>query len=103
MEGFENVEERLHQTARFHRGHLHGALLGHVPVENVKLGKKISEVNVDEGKGVEMVFEDGTSATADLVIGADGIRSVSSHFDSQKNHHTKRGRACELASSQTFL
>lgn len=75
-DGDEAGHKELHRTARFHRAHLHGALLSHVPKENVKLGKKISSINT-EGKGVDLGFEDGSTATADLVIGADGIRSVS--------------------------
>lgn len=42
----------------------------------MKLGKKISSIDT-KGEGVELGFEDGTTAKADLVIGADGIRSVS--------------------------
>ncbi|KAE9963403.1 hypothetical protein BLS_009328 [Venturia inaequalis] len=73
-DGDEAGHEELHRTARFHRGHLHGALLSHVPAESVKLGKKISSIDT-ENEGVTLGFEDGTSAKADLVIGADGIRS----------------------------
>lgn len=75
-DGDEAGHEELHRTARFHRGHLHGALLSHVPAESVKLGKKISSIDTGS-EGVTLGFEDGISAKADLVIGADGIRSVS--------------------------
>lgn len=44
----------------------------------IQLSKKLEKMTDlgDEG-GVELTFTDGTSETADLVVGADGIRSVS--------------------------
>jgi len=71
----ENVTEHLHQTSRYHRAHLHQALLEHVPREIVHLGKKVVTAEVNE-KGVTLKFKDGTSATADILLGADGLRSV---------------------------
>ncbi|KUL87636.1 hypothetical protein ZTR_05832 [Talaromyces verruculosus] len=56
------------------RGHLHSALLQHVPRESIHLNKKVSgAVATDEG--VALYFEDGTEAHGDLLIGADGIKS----------------------------
>lgn len=53
-----------------------------MPEGVIKLGKKLEKI-VDLGGGggedsgvVELTFTDGTSETADLVVGADGIRSV---------------------------
>ncbi len=40
----------------------------------VHFGKKLSQYESDE-KGVTVTFEDGTKATGDLLVGADGIRS----------------------------
>jgi salicylate hydroxylase/6-hydroxynicotinate 3-monooxygenase len=58
-----------------HRGDLHEALLAGVPGEVVFLHKKL--VGLDEGGGqVTLSFEDGTSARADIVIGADGVHSI---------------------------
>lgn len=74
---YEDVHEPLHYTARFHRGHLQQALLKHVPRDNINLKKKLVFAKVDPETGVEMHFQDGTIAKADLLIGADGIRSVS--------------------------
>jgi salicylate hydroxylase/6-hydroxynicotinate 3-monooxygenase len=57
-----------------HRGDLHAALASVVPSEVVHLGKKL--VGVDQGAGqVTLAFEDGTSARADALIGADGVHS----------------------------
>jgi salicylate hydroxylase len=70
-----NVPDPRHHTTRFHRGHLHSALLQHVPRESIHLNKKVSgAVATDEG--VAIYFEDGTEAHGDLLIGADGIKSV---------------------------
>ena len=70
-----NVPDPRHHTTRFHRGHLHSALLQHVPRESIQLNKKVSgAVATDEG--VALYFEDGTEAYGDLLIGADGIKSV---------------------------
>ncbi len=70
------MTEHLHHTARFHRGHLHAALLGHVPREIIHLGKHLTKVEVDSSQGVTLNFQDGSSATADLLLGADGLHSV---------------------------
>ncbi|CRL22116.1 Aromatic-ring hydroxylase-like [Penicillium camemberti] len=69
-----NVSDLRHHTTRFHRGHVHSALLEHVPKESIHLGKKIARAEADEA-GVSLYFEDGTSAHGDILIGADGIRS----------------------------
>ena len=70
-----NVPNPRHHTTRFHRGHLHSALLEHVPRESIHLGKRIELAEVDQD-GVSLYFEDGSSAHGDILIGADGIRSV---------------------------
>ncbi|KAJ5679563.1 hypothetical protein N7462_007807 [Penicillium macrosclerotiorum] len=69
-----DVPNPRHHTTRFHRGHLHAALLDHVSRESIHLGKRVSRA---EGKedGVSLYFEDGSSAHGDVLIGADGIRS----------------------------
>ena len=71
------VKEWLHQTTRFHRGHLHGKLVEHVPRESIKLGKKVVGIDIEE-QGVIVRFHDKTSVKADIVVGADGLRSVCS-------------------------
>ncbi|KAJ5976034.1 hypothetical protein N7481_009741 [Penicillium waksmanii] len=70
-----NVPNPRHHTTRFHRGHLHAALLEHVPRESIHLGKKLNLAEADKN-GVTLHFEDGSSAQGDVLIGADGIRSV---------------------------
>lgn len=64
-----------HHTTRFHRGHLHSALLQHVPRESIHLNKKVAGAVATDDK-VTLYFEDGSEAHGDLLIGADGIKSV---------------------------
>ncbi|KAF5622937.1 monooxygenase FAD-binding protein [Fusarium sp. NRRL 52700] len=69
------VQSKKHATARFHRAHLHQALLENLPEGIVHLGKTTIDVKADPDEGATIYFEDGTTATADIVIGADGLRS----------------------------
>ncbi|KXG48032.1 Monooxygenase, FAD-binding [Penicillium griseofulvum] len=69
-----NVPDPRHHTTRFHRGHLHSALLQHVPRESIHLDKKIARAEVEQD-GVSLYFEDRSSAHGDILIGVDGIRS----------------------------
>ena len=58
-----------------HRGDLHAALASAVPAECINLGHKL--VGLDEtGDGVKLAFANGATATADAVVGADGVHSV---------------------------
>jgi 6-hydroxynicotinate 3-monooxygenase len=58
-----------------HRGDLHAALASAVAPECVKLGHKL--VGLEEGgDGVHLRFANGETATADAVIGADGVHSL---------------------------
>ncbi|OQE46236.1 hypothetical protein PENCOP_c001G06685 [Penicillium coprophilum] len=69
-----NVTDPRHHTTRFHRAHVHSALLEQVPRESIHLGKKIARAEADQ-TGVSLYFEDGSSAHGEILIGADGIRS----------------------------
>src|ERR1700746_3312488 len=58
-----------------HRGDLHAALASAVPAECIRLGHKL--VGLDEtGDGLRLTFANGATATADAVIGADGVHST---------------------------
>jgi len=58
-----------------HRADLHGALAGAVPDERIHLNKAL--VALDQGRSrVRLFFADGSTATADAVVGADGMHSV---------------------------
>jgi salicylate hydroxylase len=61
---------------RVRRTRLQAALIAKVPEGAIKLRKRLVSLNnIDEG-GARLVFEDGEEVIANLVIGADGIRSV---------------------------
>ncbi|MGW1813709.1 FAD-dependent monooxygenase [Streptomyces sp. NPDC002125] len=66
------VETRTHLI---HRGDFIEALLGVLPEGMVRLGHKLETVE-DHGDRTTLTFAGGKQVTADLVIGADGIRSV---------------------------
>ncbi|WP_074013384.1 FAD-dependent monooxygenase [Candidatus Sodalis sp. SoCistrobi] len=57
------------------RTDLQAALLDVVGRENIRLGKPLTRLE-DTGEEATLYWADGTRDTADLVVGADGIRSV---------------------------
>lgn len=61
-----------------HRGDFIDALLSVLPAGMVHIGYKLSTI-VDNGDTATLAFENGETVTADLVIGADGIRSTVRH------------------------
>ncbi|MGW0802493.1 FAD-dependent oxidoreductase [Nonomuraea sp. NPDC002799] len=63
------------KTHLIHRGDFIEALLGVLPEGMVHLGHKLESVE-DEGDRATLTFANGASVTADLVVGADGIKSV---------------------------
>ncbi|MBI1205349.1 MAG: NAD(P)-binding protein [Rhodopseudomonas sp.] len=58
-----------------HRADLHDALASVVPSDIIHLNKKLTGLEQNGGP-VTLQFADGTTATADAVIGADGVHSV---------------------------
>lgn len=62
-------------THLIHRGDFIEALVGTLPEGMVKLGHRLQTIT-DDGGSATLRFTNGETATADLVIGADGIRSV---------------------------
>lgn len=56
------------------RSRLRDILVSHYG-KQIHCGKKLQKVEADE-KGVQALFEDGTSTTGDILIGADGIHSA---------------------------
>lgn len=59
------------------RSRLRDILVSHYG-KQIHCGKKLQKVESDE-KGVQAFFEDGTSTTGDILIGADGIHSTVRH------------------------
>lgn len=58
-----------------HRADLHEVLHRHLKPGSLVLGKRCEQVK-QEGGAVQVIFTDGTQASADLLIAADGINSV---------------------------
>ncbi len=58
-----------------HRADLTDALASAIPEGSLRLGKKLAGLD-QNASGVTLHFEDGTHATADAVIGADGVHSL---------------------------
>lgn len=57
------------------RAELQALLMERAGLERIRLSKKAVSV-VDDGDAVTVTFEDGSSDTGDLLIGADGARSI---------------------------
>src|ERR1051326_5283224 len=75
--GAESVERYGFPYVMFHRGDLHAMLLNEIRLERpdaIKLNHKCTGVS-DDGDTVQMRFENGESARAGVVIGADGVQS----------------------------
>ncbi|MEV7789415.1 NAD(P)/FAD-dependent oxidoreductase [Streptomyces sp. NPDC088106] len=66
--------EQTH-THLIHRGDFIEALMGVLPAGMVHLGHKLESVQ-DKGDRSVLTFADGKTVEADLVVGADGIKSV---------------------------
>lgn len=58
-----------------HRADLHAALLEALGAAHVTLDRPVKGYR-DDARGAALVFEDGSEAEADVVVGADGLRSV---------------------------
>src|SRR5262249_59826189 len=58
-----------------HRADLHVALASAVPGDIVHLGKKLDGLDQAGGRST-LHFGDGTSASADAAVGADGVHSI---------------------------
>ncbi|KAI0834593.1 FAD/NAD(P)-binding domain-containing protein [Hypoxylon sp. FL0890] len=53
-----------------------------IPKERISFGKKLVSINEtsSDKHGVHLMFQDGTEATADCLLGADGIHSVTRSY-----------------------
>jgi 6-hydroxynicotinate 3-monooxygenase len=71
-----DVAERLYGAAyvTVHRGDMHALLIEAVGAKNIHFGKRLADLDQD-ATAVRMKFDDGSSASADVLIGADGVFS----------------------------
>ena len=67
------------QNVGIHRADLLALLAGQLPPGTVRTGQRCTDFRQD-AQTATVVFADGTTATADVVIGADGIHSVLQGF-----------------------
>jgi salicylate hydroxylase len=65
-----------YQPRRVRRNRLQSALKAKVPQGIVRLNKRLVSLTDVENGGVKLIFEDGSTDSANLVVGGDGIRSV---------------------------
>jgi salicylate hydroxylase len=72
--GMDDYETKTH-THLIHRGDFIEALVGVLPEGMVHVGHKLERVE-DRGHHSVLTFANGTTAEADLVVGADGIKST---------------------------
>ena len=76
MDNHKGQVEQRHLTARFYRAHLQQALAEHIDSSRIHLNKPFDSVSFDEELNKQVLtFGDGTTATADIILGADGIHS----------------------------
>jgi salicylate hydroxylase/6-hydroxynicotinate 3-monooxygenase len=81
---------------------LHGALAAVVPPEIVHLNKKL--VGLEQGGGrVTLTFADGSSVSADAVVGADGVHSVAREIIIGADEPLHKGRIAYRAIFPTAL
>lgn len=72
----DRVVDPRHRTARYFRPHLQKALLRNVDPARLHLHKTFASLAFDDSKSKLIVtFADDTTASADLILGADGIHS----------------------------
>lgn len=72
----ENAKEKYgEENFTIHRADLHSFLLEQVPPETLFIGKKLASIQQGT-ENVNLIFQDGYSYQADLVIAADGIHSI---------------------------
>jgi salicylate hydroxylase len=74
-EAWPGIEEHGAKTHLIHRGDFIDALLGVLPEGMVHLGHKLETVR-DKGSSAVLGFANGATVEADLVVAADGIKSV---------------------------
>ena len=60
---------------RFHRAHFLDVLIEHLPEDVAHFGKRLLSYTED-AYGVNLSFADGSSASCDILVGCDGIKST---------------------------
>lgn len=63
-----------------HRARFLDELVKGIPAERAHFNKRLQSIEEKEGSGVVLHFKDGSTTTADAVVGADGIHSITREF-----------------------
>lgn len=67
---------RIDGCIRFHRAQFLDVFVNHLPDQIAHFGKRLSSYeHADHGK-INLIFEDGSNAACDVLIGCDGVKSV---------------------------
>jgi 2-polyprenyl-6-methoxyphenol hydroxylase-like FAD-dependent oxidoreductase len=72
------IEKYDNGTTAIHRGKLQSILLNHVKPNTVETNKRLKNIKNTQNTegGIQVEFEDETTAECDILIGADGIHSI---------------------------
>ena len=79
----ESAELDKRGAIRARRARLQSALLAKVPEGVIQFDKKLTRLEDLGNRGALLVFQNGTESVADLVVGAEGIRSVRDTFSTE--------------------
>ncbi len=75
IDGKDVFKRHSFKTVAIHRADLHKILVSKLSPQSVNVGKRLKSVSQNE-KAASALFEDGSEASADFIICADGIKSV---------------------------
>ena len=70
-----STEKSFNVGRTVHRAHFLDELVKGIPPQRAHFNKRLRGLEENE-HGVSLQFQDGTTATADVVIGADGVHST---------------------------
>ncbi|MDX3884741.1 MAG: NAD(P)/FAD-dependent oxidoreductase [Sphingomonas sp.] len=71
---FDNPGDRASARPEVDRGELRDMLIGSLPAGTIRWGRKVASIATDRGRRV-IIFADGATVAADMVVGADGAWS----------------------------
>ncbi len=75
------ADEAIH----FHRAHFVDALVEHLPNDIAHFGKRLTSYSQSGQSGpIALQFADGSSASCDILVGCDGIKSAVRHSMMEK-------------------
>lgn len=60
----------------YHRAHFLDIFVDRLPKDAANLGKRLQSYSRTETGAIELSFVDGTTASCDVLVGCDGIKSV---------------------------